>query len=128
KSEIARNDDYYSNDSYLELHLDGSPTGTTYYIAVTSTGNTQFDPTIPDTGMGGRTQGAYSLSMSLKPDTGVTSMKDASGVAFDGEGDGAPGGTNPFWFQSNTATNTIYVDKASTAAGTKDGSLAHPYT
>ena len=31
---IARNDDYYSNDSFLELDVEAG----TYYIAVTSTG------------------------------------------------------------------------------------------
>lgn len=111
RSVVARNDDYYGNDSYLELHLDAG----TYYLAVTSVGNTQFDPTILDSGFGGRTQGTYNLSMSLKPDAGTTSMRDATSVAFDGDGDGNPGGTYQFWFQSNTAANTIYVDKTSTA-------------
>src|SRR5205085_12111777 len=46
RTEIAHNDDYYGNDSYLELHLDPG----TYYVAVTSVGNTDFDPTIADTG------------------------------------------------------------------------------
>src|SRR5205085_4808701 len=98
RTEIGRDDDYYGNDSYLELHLDPG----TYYVAVTSTGNTQFDPTILDTGAGGRTQGAYQLSMSLRSDTMSVSMHDANNVvAFDGDGDGHAGGTYQFWFQSN---------------------------
>jgi hypothetical protein len=128
RTEVARNDDYYGNDSYLELHLNQG----TYYVAVTSTGNTEFNPEILDTGFGGRTQGAYNLSMSLKPDSGTTSMKDAtsSQPAFDGDADGQPGGTYQFWFQSNTPAATssiIYVDKASTVAGNGTGALNNPF-
>ncbi len=107
KTEIAHNDDYYGNDSYLELHLDAG----SYFVAVTSVGNTDFDPTIPDTGFGGRTQGTYSLSLSIKPDNATVSMHDATGVAFDGDAENNPGGQYQFWFQANTAANTIYVDK-----------------
>jgi hypothetical protein len=129
RTEIARNDDYYGNDSYLELSLGAG----TYYVAVTSTGNTEFDPTIPDTGAGGRTQGAYSLTMSLRPDTATTSMRDATGVNFDGDADGNAGGRNQFWFQSNTPAPTsaiFYVDKVydPVKGGASDGSLAKPYT
>ncbi len=111
RTQIARNDDYYGNDSYLEVHLAKG----TYYLAVTSVGNTDFDPTIPGTGFGGRTQGAYSLAVSIKPDGGTTSMRDATGVSFDGDAENSPGGTYQFWLQGNNATNTVYVDKASTA-------------
>lgn len=115
---VARNDDYYGNDSYLEVRLvpETSPAGATtkYYVAVTSVGNTEFDPTIADSGFGGRTQGNYSLTMNFKPDGG-TSLTDTTGVKFDGDADGVPGGQYEFWFQSNTVANTIYVDKTSTA-------------
>jgi len=75
----------------------------------------RFDPSILDTGMGGRTSGVYNLTMSLKADGGTTSMRDMTGVALDGDAEGNPGGTYQFYFQSNTVTNTIYVDKVSTA-------------
>jgi hypothetical protein len=124
---VARNDDYYGNDSYLELRLDPG----TYYVAVTSVGNTDFDPAIANSGFGGRTQGNYNLSLNFKPDGGTT-LADTSGVKFDGDGDGQPGGTNEFWFQSNTSTNTIYVDKTSTAnqnpaQNPNLGTLGSPY-
>lgn len=112
RTQIARNDDYYGNDSYLEVHLEKG----TYYLAVTSVEDTDFDPTIADTGFGGRTQGAYNLSLSLKPDGGTVSMRDATGVAFDGDAENNPGGSYQFWFQANTADNTVYVDKTPPAS------------
>ncbi|HEY2414173.1 MAG TPA: choice-of-anchor L domain-containing protein, partial [Pirellulaceae bacterium] len=120
KTEIAHNDDYYGNDSYLEVHLD---TGT-YFVAVTSVGNTDFDPTIADTGFGGRTQGTYNLSLSMKPDNATVSMRDATGVAFDGDAENNPGGVYQFWFQANTATNTIYVDKLGASVQVNGTTLA----
>ena len=77
RTQIARNDDYYGNDSYLEVRLDAGR----YFIAVTSVGNTEFNPAIADSGFGGRTQGQYNLTMSLKPEGAVTSLRDASGVS-----------------------------------------------
>ena len=40
---IAQNDDYFSDDSYIELNLEPG----TYFVGVSSTGNTAYDPTIP---------------------------------------------------------------------------------
>ena len=42
---VARNDDYFGNDSYLHLNLG---TGT-YFVGVTASGNNQYDPTVPQT-------------------------------------------------------------------------------
>ena len=50
---ITQNDDYFSNDSYLEFALQAG----TYYIGVSASGNGDYDPTIADSGIGGRTQG-----------------------------------------------------------------------
>ena len=67
--------------------------------------------------------------MSLKPDAGTTTMRDTSNVALDGDADGNPGGTYQFWFQSNAATNTIYVDKTPPNVPTGAlGSITNPYT
>ncbi len=60
---MARNDDYYSEDSFLELRLRPG----TYYVGVTSTGNTQFDPNLPNSGFGGTTQGSYELRLEFRP-------------------------------------------------------------
>src|SRR5262249_6973684 len=57
---LARNDDYFGRDSFLNLHLGPG----TYYVAVSSTGNTNFDPSIADSGFGGRTDGGYQLQLS----------------------------------------------------------------
>ena len=117
---IARNDDYYGKDSFVDLHL---ATGT-YYVAVTSKGNTAFDPTVPDTGLGGTTQGAFNLKLNFTPDAQKVSIVDASGTPIDGNSDGQPGGTFQFWFQSGP---TIFVDKSNTAAN-PDGTLGNPFT
>ncbi len=100
---IAQNDDYYSNDSYIELELEPG----TYYVGVSSTGNTDYDPTIVDSGFGGLTDGIYDLKLGFAPEP-TSVLLDASGTAFDGDLDGVPGGANEFFFKS---ANTIVVDK-----------------
>ena len=120
---VARNDDYYGSDSYLEVK--GLAAGT-YYIAVTSTGNTNFNPMIADSGMGGTTEGAYQLRMDFDPSVKPSQILDSTNLALDGDGDGQEGGEFNFWFQSG---NTIFVDKASdtTPAVDGNGSAATPY-
>jgi len=60
---IARNDNYYGHDSFLSLNLQPG----IYYIAVTSTGNDQFDPNVADSGWGGKTFGDYQLKLDFQP-------------------------------------------------------------
>lgn len=117
---IAQNDDYYSEDSFLKLQLEPG----IYYIGVSSTGNTSYDPTIEDTGMGGTSEGAYQLRVNFRPDV-TNSLADTTGVAFDGDLDGTPGGVYNFWFNVASPAQTIFVDKAASAGGT--GSLSSPY-
>jgi VCBS repeat-containing protein len=119
---VAQNDDYFSKDSYLELELEPGM----YYVGVTSTGNADFDPTLSDSGFGGVTDGAYQLDLNFAT-SDTTHLRDATGVAFDGDADGVPGGDFHFWFQSSS--DTIYVDKANDQrAGVfdGDGSLTGP--
>jgi len=134
---IAQNDDYYSEDAYLQTYL---PAGT-YYIAVAASGNNQFDPNIEDSGVGGTTQGAYELRLSFDPwgvdpddpDTlkdnspDPAHLVDATDVLFDGDADGVPGGVYNFWFNVQAQADTIFIDKAA-VGGSPDGSLANPYT
>ncbi|MFN0053608.1 MAG: nidogen-like domain-containing protein, partial [Planctomycetales bacterium] len=121
---VARNDDYFGRDSFLNLHLDQG----TYFLAVSSTGNTAFDPTVSFTGFGGRTDGDYRLNMNFTPDPATsTTLNDAGGRALDGDGNAAEGGTFNFWFRSNTDANTIYVDKANSASVNQNGSLGNPF-
>ncbi|HUE72938.1 MAG TPA: GEVED domain-containing protein [Pirellulaceae bacterium] len=121
---IAHNDDYYSDDSFLELRLEPG----TYYIGVTASGMAEIDPTISDSGFGGRSAGPYSLRMKLTPPE-QQNIVDTTGTKIDGDADGAPGGVYSFWFHSNTAANTIFVDRArDTGPGVQgDGSLLNPY-
>lgn len=100
---IAQNDDYYSSDAFISLTLAAD----TYYIGVSSTGNTAYDPAVSDTGFGGSTDGAYDLKLRFDRDPNG-SLVDLAGTAFDGDNDGQPGGTHEFFFRS---ANTIFVDK-----------------
>ena len=120
---IARNDDYFGEDAFLDLELEAG----TYYLAVTSVGNTDFDPTVADSGYGGRTDGDYTLDINFTPEPAANTfiVDAANGVALDGDADGTPGGVFDFWFQSG---ETIFVDKATQSAGPADGSLANPYS
>jgi len=101
---FAQNDDYFSNDSYISLSLEPD----TYFIGVSSTGNTDYDPVISDTGFNGTTEGNYSLRLHLDA-TPNTSLLDNTQQLFDGNNDGASGGAAyEFAFQS---ANTLVVDK-----------------
>ena len=124
KNLVARNDDYFGKDSYLSLHLEPG----NYFVAVTSVGNTDFNPEISGTGLGGTTQGAYRLRLEFVPDRNDYIVDKDSGqfTLLDGDLDGRPGGAYNFWFNVQPTTNTIFVDKDSTAAA-PDGTLAAPY-
>ena len=131
---VARNDDYYSEDSLVELYLQPG----TYYAGVSASGNTEYDSNIENTGVGGTSQGEYKLRLTFAPDgvdpddpdtfrgDGTEYLVDVDGTStkFDGDGDGVPGGAYNFWF--NVQEETVFVDKASTST-TEDGSLANPY-
>lgn len=129
---VSRNDDYNSNDAYISVSLNPG----TYYLGVSSTGNTSYDPTIRNSGYGGNTDGAYDLQLSFTtaPASALTDADNvgnltASSIAqltsLDGDADGAAGGDFHFWFQSGT---TIFVDKTtSTAPASQTGDLLTPY-
>ena len=119
---IARNDDSFGRDSFVGLNV----TAGTYFLAVSSTGNTAFDPDVSDSGYGGRTDGAYRLQVGFKPtSTAATTIVDTSGTTLDGDRDGQAGGAFNFWFNTASAANTVYVDKAAANGG--NGTLATPY-
>ncbi|MEM8677964.1 MAG: NF038122 family metalloprotease [Planctomycetota bacterium] len=98
---IAQNDDYFSEDSFLELALEPG----TYFIGVSSTGNDSYDPSVTESGFGGTSQGAYELRLDFRPSI-TDSLRDASGVALDGDGDGTPGGVFNFWFRAASPAGT----------------------
>tara|TARA_R110001592_G_scaffold31886_3_gene111922 strand:+ start:37950 stop:54350 length:16401 start_codon:yes stop_codon:yes gene_type:complete len=129
---IARNDDYFSNDSFLELNLAAG----TYFIGVTSTGNDNYNPEIENSGDNGSTDGLYELRLNFAADPvidlGTPSNSetlldtDGTGTAFDGDSDGVPGGAYDFFFVASDSSNTIYVDKTNSAVG--DGTLGNAYS
>ncbi|MFO0882801.1 MAG: dockerin type I domain-containing protein [Pirellulales bacterium] len=119
---VSRNDDYYSSDSYIDLDVEPG----TYYIMVNSSGMTGIDPTILDSGLGGRSDGLYELKVSLTPPA-AQSIVDLTGTAFDGNSDNKPGGTYDFYFRATDTAHSVFVDKAYTGGGS-DGTLAKPYT
>ncbi|MEL7265815.1 MAG: peptidase, partial [Planctomycetota bacterium] len=129
--EIAQNDDYFSNDSLIELHLDVT-TPTTFVLGVSASGNDTYDPRIEDSGFGGRSEGEYELRMTFRPDTDLAvnggapnQLVDNTGVALDGDNDGVPGGVHNFWFQPST--RIIYVDKATPGFGLGNGAITSPF-
>lgn len=116
---IARNDDYFSSDSYVSVELGSG----TYYIGVTASGNTNFDPVIEDTGWGGTSQGDYQLRFSFRAQTDEDDSisdrdradEDRPGSRLDGDADGTPGGVYNFWFQTRPLDREIRI--------TGDGSM-----
>ena len=130
---ISRNDDYNSNDAFISIMLDPG----TYYVGVSSTGNTSYDPTISDSGYGGNTDGAYDLKLSFTTPPAST-LTDADNVAnlsatsiaqltsLDGDADGVAGGDFNFWFQTGT---TVFVDKATvTPLASQTGDIGTPFS
>ncbi|RMF42903.1 MAG: hypothetical protein D6753_06420, partial [Planctomycetota bacterium] len=126
---IATNNDYFSSDSLIRTDLDAG----TYYIAVTTSGNEDFDPRIDNTGSGGVSEGAYQLRVDFIPRVDTT-IVDTAGTALDGDGDGRAGGDFNFWFRAAAPMGvaapgqpkTVFVNKD--FAGPSDGSAAAPYT
>ncbi len=127
---VARNDDSYGRDSFIGL--DVAPG--TYFVAVTSTGNDAFDPNVPDSGYGGRTDGDYQLRLGFVPEEpAVERLIDESGTPLDGDRDGVAGGTFQFWFKTAGTADTLFVDKAAAEVDADgnpiaaDGSIEAPY-
>ncbi|MDO4550075.1 MAG: S8 family serine peptidase [Planctomycetia bacterium] len=103
---VARNDDYFSQDSFMEMALEAG----TYYIGISSTGNDNYDPTIANSGMYGNTEGDYELRLNFMPDT-TKGLTDRYGNLLDGDLDGVAGGISNTWFDVRSTENTVYVDK-----------------
>ena len=120
--EIAVNDDYFSNDSLVDIEVNAG----TYMIGVSAHGNTEYDPTIEGTGFGGLSEGAYELLLDFRPNS-TTGLTDTTGIAMDGDGDGRPGDIFNFWFVPSDVNNTLYVDKAATSASGNLGTLTNPF-
>ncbi|MEO2016485.1 MAG: hypothetical protein ABGZ53_19175, partial [Fuerstiella sp.] len=129
---IAQNDDYFSEDSFIELSLEpvSSTEPRTYYLGISSTGNDAYDPTIANTGLNGSSDGNYQIRVNFRPDVDNTivdspTVDSPTGVAFDGDSDGVAGGVYNFWFRAVDSADTLFVDKtaASHLLATIDNTL-----
>ncbi|MEM6978308.1 MAG: cyclic nucleotide-binding protein, partial [Planctomycetota bacterium] len=125
--EIAANDDYFSNDSLIEIDV----TAGTYAVGVSSTGNTTYDPIIAGTGLGGVSQGDYELVMTFESQAsdGIQDVQFAGITnALDGDADGEAGGDFNFWFRANDPNTIVYVDSTGGGGlGGRVGSITNPF-
>jgi hypothetical protein len=116
---IAQNDDYFGKDSLIRMNLDSG----VYFIGISSAGNDKYDASVPGTGTGGRTQGRYDLRVAFRAQTdGTDSLQDVDNgssdlnVAFDGDGDGVPGGIHNFWFETRPVDRVMRFNSGGNAA------------
>ncbi len=121
--EIAQNDDYFSNDSLIEV--DALQAGT-YFLGVSASGNNRYNPNTAGTGFGGLSEGKYDIRITTHAIV-TNGIKDNGALknALDGDADGKPGGVFNFWFVPATVADTIYVDKAATSVGS--GTISQPF-
>jgi hypothetical protein len=129
--EMAANDDYFSKDPRIDLEFVSAGE---YAIGVSAKGNNSYDPSIADSGLGGRSEGKYQLRIDFRPPAAST-LVDANGAPtpLDGDGDGRPGGVFNYWFvptreisdfsASATGVITLWVDKTAPARPVNDPSL-----
>ncbi len=141
-TEIAANDDYFSNDSRVQMRLSSG----VYVIGVTATGNTDYDPVVENTGMGGRTEGSYELLVSFDADasasitdgpvSGAGAATDRN-LALDGDADGEAGGEFNYFFKpaipatvnATESRRTVFVDNDGSfdAAAPAPGAINNPF-
>ena len=132
---VARNDDYYGNDSFIGVDVSPNRDGTParYYVGITASGNDDYNPEIEGSGLGGRSQGAYQMRVTFQ-NLNVDTIKDVNGTPLDGNGDGVPGGDFNFWFRTalpkadavGDQPRTLFVDKAGSNVPSA-GDLNTPY-
>ena len=119
---ISANEDYFGKDSFIEFAVEPG----TYFVGVSSEGNTAFDPNSGTTAAGGTSEGEYQLRVDFTSSSGLA-LTDANGSELDGDRDGLAGGNYDFWFQPS-GINTIYVNKSGGNGTGPIGSLNRPYT
>ncbi|MCG8649720.1 MAG: peptidase, partial [Pirellulales bacterium] len=117
--QLSRNDDYFGEDSRIVASLGEG----VYYLGVSASGNDTYDPTIPGSGFGGRTQGLYDLHLKFEPQVDEVDVirdldsdrVDVPGTPLDGDGEGTPGGVNNFWFQTRPLNRLVEFTDAGDA-------------
>ena len=115
---ISQNDDYFSQDSLMKRSLSSG----VYYIGVSASGNDNYNASIPGTGFGGQSQGNYELRLEFRTAVeGSDTIQDLAGangssIGLDGDGDGVPGGTYNFWFQTRPLDRTLSFNAGGSSA------------
>ncbi|XZE56815.1 tandem-95 repeat protein [Planctomycetaceae bacterium SH139] len=132
---IARNNDFYSNDSFVGIDVEPGQ----YVIGVSAAGNEAYNPKIADSGLGGFSQGRYQLRLVFEAAVQNT-IEDIDGTPLDGDADGVAGGNYNFWFRTADAYDgsvplsttvppaqprTLFVSKRGVDS-TTTGTLANP--
>ena len=108
---ISRNDDYFSDDSFLEANLGSG----TYFLGVAASGNNEYLPTVPGSSTGGLSQGRYDVLLKFEPQVDQQFVlrdrdddsRGVPGTPIDGNNDGRPGGAHNFWFQTRSLERQI---------------------
>ena len=117
---VSQNDDYFSRDSLVRQEVGSG----TYFLGVSASGNDEYNASIENSGFGGKSQGLYDVRITFQADVDLRdTIQDTSGglfddpaVGFDGDGDGVPGGTYNFWFETRPDNRVINItEPASTA-------------
>ncbi|MEM9826472.1 MAG: peptidase, partial [Planctomycetota bacterium] len=139
--EVASNDDFFSNDSFIDLEISAG----SYLLGVSAAGNDIYDPLVRDSGFGGRTEGEYQIRIEFDPAVSTASIVDTDALVdlngdndfndrgergptpLDGDGDGRPGGVFNFWFVPANGNNTLFVDKAASPTSIPTGSFQNPF-
>ncbi|EAQ77368.1 GEVED domain-containing protein [Blastopirellula marina] len=110
---IARNDDYYSEDPFVELLLQQG----TYYIGVSASGNNAYDPSIADSGFGGKTQGDYDLQIRFRPDS-TNAIRDTGAVLESGTSIQVRNAAEDFGTDAQLSQSGLHTITIVDAAGT----------
>ncbi|MEL7335331.1 MAG: DVUA0089 family protein, partial [Planctomycetota bacterium] len=117
---VAANDDAFGDDSRLTIELEAGE----YFVAVTASGNENFNPNLGTSGDGATTEGKYDLRVSFESNQ-LNNITDAAGTILDGDGDGVAGGEFNFWLNTSAVADTLIVDNSAPVGG--NGSIVSPF-
>jgi len=133
---VARNDDFYGNDSFLGIAVmpDPGDVRANYIVGITAKGNDTYNPDIAGSGGGGRSQGFYDMRITFQRSE-ADAITDVDGSAIDGDADGVAGGEFDFWFRAAPTKDTaaagqprsLFVNSRDGVDSPASGTLSSPY-